>query len=85
MKIILKQIEDIQNKLFLEWNPDVLNDVINLIEKFVETLPEMSLVEQNSCLLSLSKLEKAILNKDYLLVADILEFELKLIVKSKEI
>lgn len=80
MKIILKQIDDVQNKLFLEWNPDVLNDIVSIIETLVIRLPMQSKDVQEKILILLNKIEGAIINKDYLLISDLLEYELKPIV-----
>lgn len=79
---MINKVDEIQEILFLEWNPNVIEAILNLMEEFVLLFQNLTLDEQNHCLLILSNIEKAIKNHDYLLIADLLEFDIKPVLKE---
>ena len=77
MEELLKKIQIIQEQIFNEWNPNLMEGVVFTLEYIVSNLSLWEVETQNIAVEIMNYIESAIINKDNLVLADILEYELK--------
>ena len=77
MENLLEKIKAVQDHIFNEWYPNIFEDIILVIEFIVSNMNLWDLEKQNRIVELLKFIEFALTNKDNLILADILEYELK--------
>lgn len=82
MKVLIEDIELLQEEIFNGSTAEYIQKIINISEDIQNLLPSLNKDKQNHIIELLKHLVIALDNKDYLLVADILEYEFKVLLKT---
>ena len=77
MESIINNIGQIQEEIFKNYSADCIQEIIKVAEEIQNLLPNLNIERQSHIIELLRHLLLALDNKDYLLVADILEYEFK--------
>lgn len=77
MEALINNIDRIQGEIFKNYSAECIQRIIKVAEEIQNLLPNLNIEKQSHIIELLRHLMLALDNKDYLLVADILEYEFK--------